>query len=205
MYRYNPYVAELKEQIKKGELGDIISIEAQMNCIHPKEVRQWLRCMKGGMMFFLGCHLIDLIYSIQGMPKKIIPLNKSSEGNGAEDFGMAVFEYKNGVSFAKASAVEIGGFERRQLVVCGTEKTIELRPLEKYTDNGIVTEQYVRDDEEWTSLTDKKVSEPFDRYDAMMRSFGEMVMGKKENPWNYDYELQLYKIILDACGGKENV
>ena len=207
MYRYNPYVAELKEQIKNGELGEIISVEAQMNCIHPKEVREWLECMKGGMMFFLGCHLIDLIYSIQGVPKRIIPLNKCSNAEGitAEDFGMAVFEYENGVSIAKASAVEIGGFERRQLVVAGTKKTIELRPLEKYIEEGIVTEKYVRDNKEWTSLTEKEVSLPFDRYDSMMRSFGEMVLGKKENPWNYDYELELYKIVTEVCGGEKYV
>ena len=43
------------------------------------------------MMFFPGCHLIDLIYRIQGEPK-IIPLNRSTGYLGAsgEDFGMAI-------------------------------------------------------------------------------------------------------------------
>ena len=124
MYRYNPYIIELKEQIKNGELGDIISVEAQMNCILPKDTRQWLEGFRGGMMFYLGCHLMDLIYSIQGAPKRIIPLNKCSGVGGvtSEDFGMAAFEYEKGVSFAKTSAVELGGFERRQLVVTGTKK-----------------------------------------------------------------------------------
>ena len=47
-------------------------------------------------MFFLGCHLSDLILQIQGQPTRIIPLNKCSglDANG-EDFGMAVFEYRN--------------------------------------------------------------------------------------------------------------
>ena len=74
MYRYNPYICELKNQIKNGELGEIISVEAQMNCIHPKNVREWLSAFPGGMMFFLGCHLIDLIYSIQGEPKTLFLL-----------------------------------------------------------------------------------------------------------------------------------
>jgi hypothetical protein len=33
----------------------------------------------------------------------------------------------------------------------------------------------------------------------MMRNFAEMVCGK-ENPYTYDYELNLYKLILRACG-----
>ena len=204
MYRYNPYIMELKEQIENGELGDIISVEAQMNCIHPAETRQWLENFPGGMMFFLGCHLIDLIYSIQGKPKKIIPLNKCSgfEGVSAEDFGMAVFEYENGISFAKTSAVEAGGFERRQLVVTGTKKTVELRPLEwSAGGDNLVTERYVRQGGNWHAVTPKEVSVQFDRYDGMIRSFGEIVLGEKQNPWNYDYELELYRIVMEACKG----
>ena len=32
MYRYNPFVEELTAKVKNGDLGDIISVEAQMNC-----------------------------------------------------------------------------------------------------------------------------------------------------------------------------
>lgn len=203
MYRYNPYIMELKEQIKRGELGDIVSVEAQMNCIQPQEVRRWLGNFHGGMMFFLGCHLIDLIYSIQGIPKNIIPLNKCSgvDGVTVEDFGMVVFEYENGVSFAKSSAVELGGFERRQLVVTGTKKTVELKPLEWFFDGDkLVTSKYVRESRVWGAITPQQTSEPFDRYDEMMISFAKMVNDEKQNPWSYDYELELYKIILRSCG-----
>ncbi len=204
MYRYNPYIMELKEQINSGELGDIISVEAQMNCIHTNEVREWLGNFPGGMMFFLGCHLIDLILSIQGKPKKIIPLNKCSgiDGVEAEDFGMVIFEYENGISFAKTSAVELGGFERRQFVVSGTKKTVELKPLEWYVEPGmLVTERYIRNNRDWNCSTEKETSAKTNRYDTMMRSFAETAMGKKENPWDYDYELELYKIVLQCCGG----
>ncbi|MBQ4527809.1 MAG: Gfo/Idh/MocA family oxidoreductase [Clostridia bacterium] len=202
MYRYNPYIMELKEQIKNGDLGDIISVEAQMNCIHPPKVRQWLETFPGGMMFFLGCHLVDLIYSIQGTPKNIIPLNKCSgiDGVTGEDFGMAVFEYENGVSFAKVSAVEKGGFERRQLVVTGTKKTVELKPLEWFVEGGnMITDRYIRENDDWTQFTPKETCTPFDRYSPMMLSFAEMVRGEKQNPWGCDYELELYKTLLKAC------
>ena len=203
MYRYNPYIIELKKQIENGELGEIISVEAQMNCIHKKEVREWLGNFQGGMMFFLGCHLVDLIYSIKGMPKKIIPLNKCSgiDGVESEDFGMAVFEYENGVSFAKTSAVEFGGFERRQLVVTGSKKTVELKPLEWYVEGGnLFTQRYIRESNVWTAETNGEKCKPFDRYDNMMLSFAKMVRGEIENPFTYDYELELYKCVLKACG-----
>ena len=43
------------------------------------------------------------------------------------------------------------------------------------------------------------MSAPYERYDAMMRNFAEMVRGK-ENPYSYDYELGLYRLILKSCG-----
>ena len=203
MYRYNPYVIELIESVRAGELGDIISVEAQMNCIHTKDNRQWLECFPGGMMFFLGCHLIDLILTIQGEPKNIIPLNKSTgvEGVTSDDFGMAVFEYENGVSFAKTSAVEKGGFLRRQLVVAGTKKTVELKPLEKYVDWGQSTGRTVSPEiDNWITPGTYSECETYDRYDPMMLSFAAMVRGEKTNPYTPDYELLLYKYVLKACG-----
>lgn len=204
MYRYNPYICDLIEKAKNGELGEIISVEAQMNCTLPKQTRQWLGDLPGGMMFYLGCHLIDLILQIKGKSEKIIPLNKCSRVDGvtAEDFGMAVFEYKNGVSFAKTTAVELGGFERRQLVVNGTKATVELNPLEWYipeTQN-LQTKRTVRTSLNWHTKGEKELSAPIDRYDTMMKSFAEYVSGEKTNPYSLDYELELFKTILKACG-----
>ena len=206
MYRYNPYVKELLEQVEKGDLGEIISVEAQMNCSYPAEMRRWLHDFPGGMMFFLGCHLVDLIFRIQGKPKRVIPLNQCSclDGVTAKDFGMVALEYDHGVSFAKTTAVELGGFARRQLVVNGSKATVELNPLEWYSEDqrGLQTGRIVRRSAEWRKWDEKERSMPVDRYDTMMRSFACMVRGEQENPYTPDYELELYKLIL-ACCGKE--
>lgn len=208
MYRYNPYVQELMKKIKSGEFGEILSVEAQMNCMHTRETRDWLNNFPGGIMFFLGCHLIDLILQIQGVPKRVIPLNKSTGADGvtAQDFGMAVMEYETGISFAKVNACEPGGFCRRQLVVSGTKGTVELKPLEAY--DGQTSLLYTTKTECFThGFADRGLSydsKPYDRYDSMLAAFAEMVRGEKENPYTYDYELELYKTLAKACGGMGN-
>lgn len=208
MYRYNPAVLKLMEDIKNGKLGDIISVEAQMNCIHPLEKRDWLKDYPGGMLYFLGCHMIDLVYSIMGEPLEVIPLSCSSGlgGTEAKDFGMAVFKYKNGVSIAKSTAIEMGGFERRQLVVVGTKGTVTLCPFE-WAVNGrpdvfapqvtTVKECY---SENWHIKGEVHDSEVHGRYDAMFRAFADYVNGEKQNPYNYEYERKLHKLVLKACG-----
>lgn len=204
MYRYNPYISELICKAKRGDFGEILSVEAQMSCMHPPKTRQWLKEFPGGMMFFLGCHLVDLILQIKGVPQNIIPYNKCStlDGVTSNDFCMTIFEYANGVSFAKTTAVEIGGFERRQLVVSGTKATVELKPLEWFLPDlkDMQTHRVVRSSNDWFKKSEKEISASFDRYENMMRSFAKYVRGEKQNPYSLDYELELYKSILKACG-----
>lgn len=197
MYRYNPFVQDLMARIRRGELGEILGVEAQMNTLHPPELRRWLGMYPGGSMFFLGCHLIDLILQIQGLPERILPLNKSTGLDGviAEDFCMAVLEYPRGVSFAKVNSTEVGGFARRQLVVAGSLKTVELKPFEVI---GGADQRTTRT--EFTQQGQFSEDTPlYNRYAPMMRAFGEMVQGKRENPWPYEYERTLYHTVLQCC------
>lgn len=202
MYRYNPGVTKLMQEIKNGELGEIISVEAQMSQIYdftPKK-RQWLEQFEGGMMFFLGCHLVDLVVAIKGVPDKVVPFNKSTglEGVTAKDFGMAILEYKNGASFVRTCAREVHGAARRQLVVHGSKKTVEINPIEMVPigDKFSARMKYYQDEE------CEIITEPLARYESMLKSFAEMAEGIKKNPITYDYELDVYKTILKACGKK---
>ena len=205
MYRYNPAVVKLMQDIKNGELGEIVSVEAQMNCRHSDAVRAWLKNLKGGIMFFLGCHLIDLILQIQGKPKNIFTFNKSTGLHGIEalDNTTVIFEYDKGISFAKTCDIEKGGFNRRQLVVTGTEKTVEIRPLELsregYLYPKMITELNEYSSEDWNDEGIHSTSKIFDRYISMMTEFGSIINGTKENPYSYDYEYELYKTVLRCC------
>lgn len=209
MYRYNPAVIKAKEIIKSGKLGEIYSIEAQMSCEHNLKKREWMGNFKGGMMFYLGCHLVDLIYSIQGLPEEIIPLNKAIANNiNAEDFGMAVFNYKKGVSFCKTTSKEAGGFLRRQLVICGTKGTIEINPIERFveskTGNMLDCDMRVTIgadiEHSWGRHGEKQTLEPFDRYKNMLVEFYKCVVGEIKNPYTFEYELRMQMLVLKACG-----
>ena len=203
MYRYNPIISELIERIDRGELGDIVSVEAQMCCYHGEKQRAWMSTFReGGMLFFLGCHLIDLVYRIQGMPDKVTPLTCSTgmDGIHSPDYGMAVMQYPHGVSFVKATDVERGGFAKRRLVVTGTKETVDVRPLEFGPNTEQQTSITNYTSEVWGDTGIKTTSDKHDRYEKMMRSFGEFVRGERQNPYTYDYELALYKLVLECCG-----
>lgn len=206
MYRYNKIISDILQKAKNGQYGQILSVEAQMNCIHKPDVRDWLKTLPGGMMFYLGCHLIDLILQLQGAPDRVIPFNKSTglEDIHSDDLCLAVFEYKNGLSFAKTADIEYGGFARRQLVITGSKATVEINPLEVLTETEeIFTEWTQRQSAKWHDRGQKHISDRFDRYDSMMEGFAKIVRGEKENPFTPDYELLLYKTLI-KCVTKEN-
>ncbi len=205
MYRFNPYIMKAKEMINNGELGEIYSVEAHMNGEYTLE-RQWLEIFPGGQMFFLGCHLIDIIFDILGKPEEVVPFNTSSneEGITAEDIGFCVFKYPNKVAFAKSCACEPGGYMRRQLVICGTKGTIELHPLEYFDGDpkyGILKTKmrYVKQGGGWIEDGQVSDSDSYNRYDTMLKYFYDTAMGNVENKYTYDYELELYKTLLKAC------
>ncbi len=207
MYRFNPFIREAIEKAKSGELGEIYSVEAHMSVEHSAEKREWLKKLPGGMMFFLGCHLVDLVYAIQGKPLEIHPFNASINGV-SEDFGMAVFTYKKGASMIKACAAEPGGFLRRQLVICGEKGTITVNPLEDYNlelkdrKNMFSNMHTIFSDGNGFGLArgNRKTADMFNRYDDMMTNFYKMIIGEKQNEYTYDYELEVYKLVLRSCG-----
>lgn len=202
MYRYNPAVLDCMEMIRQGRLGRIHSVSAIMNTGHPIEKRQWLHQFDGGIMYFLGCHMVDLVYQLQGTPDSISTYLCASgiEGTTAIDQATAVFCYPGGHSVVQANSCEVNGYGRRQLVVCGTEGTYEICPLErpigvKYT-HASFAEPF------WDRHTTRDIpTVPADeRYDDMMLDFAAMVRNEKENPVSYEDELQVQKLVLAASG-----
>lgn len=202
MYRYNYMVKKALEMKEKGELGEILAVDAFMNTCHPAEKREWMSHLPGGDMLYLGCHMVDLVYLFMGVPNKIHCFSKNTRLDGIvfPDNACAVFEYDKGVGLIRASAVEVNGFGRRQLVVSGSKGSVEIKPLEAPTIGRFCSI------EEHTTYGDRAREEkapvggPWERYDEMMLDFAAYIRGEKANPFTMEYEYRLQKMIFAACG-----
>jgi predicted dehydrogenase len=206
MYRYNPAVQYCLQAVRSGKLGEIFRVQAIMNTYHPLEKRAWMKAFPGGNMFYLGCHMVDLVYLMMGVPEKIIPLNRCTLFDGVDvtDIGFAVFEYKHGIATAEACSNDVNGYGRRSLLVCGSKGTIEIRPLESNYNGQPQLTLSLREMTEGRHYTDCKCVIPLPpmtgRYDAMMLDFARLIIEGRENQFGYDYELAVHKGVLAACG-----
>ncbi|MBE6600609.1 MAG: Gfo/Idh/MocA family oxidoreductase [Ruminococcaceae bacterium] len=204
MYRYNPAVRKCFEHIKNGDLGEIYSINAEMSTFHPVDYKRWLTNFGGGIMYILGSHLVDLIVYMLGEPNKITAFLKQTGLDGIDfaDNNLAVLEYDKALARIFVSSVEVNGYGRRQLVVSGSRGTVNICPLENpihmtYSD---------------TSLTDKTYGDvhidvPVEdhtangRYDGMMQDFYAYIVGAKQNPFTYEHDYLVQKVLSEIVGG----
>lgn len=204
MYRYNPAVMRCFEHVKNGDLGEIYSINAEMSTFHPVEYKKWLTNFGGGIMYILGSHLVDLIVYMMGEPKKITTFMQRTglDGIDFEDNTLAVLEYDKALARIFVSSVEVNGFGRRQLMVSGSRGTVNICPLERpitmtYSDTTIADKTY----------EDRKIILPFEdhtaqgRYDEMMQDFYAYIMGEKQNPFTYEHDYLVQKVLSEIVGG----
>lgn len=202
MYRYNPAVMYLHDLIKDGRIGEITAIDTQMSTQHAAYKVQWMSCFQGGVMFWLGCHLVDLIYRVAGVPDEIIPMNNRSGFSCPEtlDNIFVVMKYPKFVATIRVNSTEVNGFGRRQFVVCGREGSVEIKPLEGPTKMTFADRRMTGTNIYNDVKAEIPFQKPVGRYDLMLADLYDYIMGKKENPYTYEYELQLQKMVLAACG-----
>ena len=132
MYRYNPAILLLRDLLAKGWLGEVFEIQAVMSKeVGQSKRKRWAK-YPGGTMFELGCHLVDLLIGVLGQPDNITSYNRHSGDfeDGLMDNMMAVCEYPRATATIRSSALEVEGFDRRHLTVCGTEGTVHIQPLD---------------------------------------------------------------------------
>ena len=202
MYRYNPAVQKCLKWKEEGRFGDITMVKAEMSTYHSKDYKKWMSTFRGGMMYILGSHMLDLVMIFLGVPKKITSFLSHSGYDGLDypDNTLAILEYPHAIGRVFSSAVEQNGWGNRQLVVSGTKAKAHIMPLEK------TTRLYYSDDEVSAgrySDMKKEIAVPdpsWDgRYDLMMIDFHDICIGKKQNPFSYEHELAVQKALLEIC------
>lgn len=203
MYRYNPAIVKCFEMIKDGKIGQIHSINAEMSTHHYMDSKERMAKRNGGTMFIMGSHLIDLVVYLLGEPERVTSFLKHTGIDGVDfaDNNLAVLEYKKALARIYSSSVEVNGWGRRQFVVCGELGTISILPIENdvsmtFSDINM-TKSHYEDIKEKIEVSDI----PKDcRYDTMVQDFAEYINGTKENPFTYEHEIAVHKVITQVCG-----
>lgn len=206
MFRNNPAVQFCFRAVREGWLGRIFEVHAVMSRQQPAAYRKWLGQFHGGTMYIFGGHMIDLIVTMLGAPDRITPYQRQTLPNEkVQDNGLAVFEYPRTTATVRTASLEVEGYNRRQLTVCGDEGTIDIHPIETLDTRPPralklqLTLAKSRGDFKKGSQEVEFPPMP-GRYDAQLLELAQIIRGERANPYPLEHELLVQKCLLQACG-----
>ena len=206
MYRNNPAVQFCLRAVREGWLGQVFEVHCVMSRMHSAPYRKYLSQFRGGSMFIFACHLIDLVVSLLGKPDRIVPFERQTRSDVKMcDNGLIVFEYPRTTVTIRTASLEVEGYQRRQLVVCGDQGTIDIQPLETV---------YIRPPQlQKLQLALSQARGSFKkgyqevsfppvpgRYDDQLIELAEIIRAERENPYPLEHELLVQECLLTACG-----
>lgn len=205
MFRGNPAFQWCLKAARAGWLGEIFEVQASMSHNYGGEPYQdYLARFPGGIMFNLGCHLIDFVIALLGRPAQVTPFLKSAPGSPAEAMNhcLAVLEYPHAIATLWACSREVNGMNRRRLKVCGTRGTVELCPLERFDGKPLLMHLTLSESipgfAAGTHVVDFGVQR--DRYAGQLLELAQLVRGEIANPFSYAHDLLVQETVLAASG-----
>lgn len=198
MYRYSPAVTLLHEFLKAGWLGEPFEVHAVMSKVIDPGTRRQLGEYPGGTMFELGCHIIDLVVGVLGKPTKVTPYPQrvAKADDRLVDNMLAVLEYPSALASVKSTGLEVEGFERRHLVVCGTEGTFHIQPLDSPSAKVALSTARGKYRQGYQEIELPK----FPRYVADAADMASVLRGEKAFGFSYQHDLAVQTTVLEASG-----
>lgn len=206
MYRFNPAVQLLHRMLDEGWLGEVFETHAVMSKVMPPDSRRAIDEFAGGTMFELGCHIIDLTVGVLGKPDKVTPYSRRVVDDPKDtllDNMLAVLEYPKATATIRSTAVEVEGFSRRHLAVCGTGGTFHIQPLDRPSVRLSLSQERRFDGED--KVYKKGNSEilfepPYKRYVGDAADLAATIRGEKEKSYSSSHDLAVQETVLRASG-----
>ena len=149
-------------------------------------------------MFELGCHIIDLVVLILGKPESVECHHREHGQDGLVDNMLAVFDYPKAVATVKSSAIEVEGFGRRHLVVCGTRGTFHLQPLDRPKVTLSLSHDCGGGFRKGTQTI--PFDPPYRRYVGDATDLAAIIRGEKSSGFPSSHDLAVQETVLRASG-----
>ncbi|MBM3739585.1 MAG: Gfo/Idh/MocA family oxidoreductase [Acidobacteria bacterium] len=133
-WRYQPAMQAAIEAARQGWLGRVQHFRAVIDKPMPAGSRVELAAFRGGMMFELGCHLIDRATALLGKPKSVTGRlwHHGAFNDTLADNTIGILEYEHAIAEIFVGATNPFGGEYRTIEITGTNGLMSVRPFGPY-------------------------------------------------------------------------
>jgi len=198
-WRYHPAMQAALEAARKGWLGEVYLFRACIDKPTPPADRRILGAFRGGMMFELGCHLIDRATDLLGKPTRVTGhlWHHSSEKDTLADNTVAILEYARVVAKISVAAMHPHGNAYRIVEITGTNGSVRVQPFSPFR-----LTSHLRDAAGPYPAGLKETEFPSDKLPAYSPDFLEMSRIIRENAtptYSPSHDLMTQEVLLRAC------
>lgn len=198
MLRWNRAFQLAFRAAREGWLGDLFLVSGDMSTTPPApETRVELERYPGGLMFELGCHLIDAMVALLGAPEQVhcVLAHDGPQPGGLPDNTIALFRFAKANATIVSSALEPQAFPRRRFEVVGTDGALVIQPLEPP-----VVRLYLRRAAGGFAAGWQEVPvEHVPRYRDQLEEWAGTIRGECAPSFGPDHDLRVHETLLRAC------
>lgn len=133
-WRYQPAMQAAIGAARNGWLGRVQHFRAVIDKPMSAKDRVQLAAFRGGMMFELGCHLIDRATALLGRPEKVTGhmWHHGAFDDTLADNTLGILEYDHAIAEIYVGATNPFGSEYRTIEITGTNGLMSVRPFGPY-------------------------------------------------------------------------
>ena len=207
MFRSNAAFRTALQAVREKWIGEVIEIDADMHHNYGGEAYQeYISKFPGGIMYNLGCHLIDFVAAALGRPEKVSSFMRPAPGYGenTRNHALAVLEYKNAFVTLRSCSKVPYDTNSRTMRIIGTKGVIRLCPLENFVSQFSTMDIEIELRDDCGSLPAGKhtlrVPSIRDRYAGQLLELYEMIRNGKKSLYSFEHDLLVHEITLAASG-----
>jgi len=132
MWRYHPGINSALEAARQGWLGEVYLVRGTINTQLSAQQRAEVARFRGGTLFELGAHLIDVLARLLGRAANITSVLKTHGPfeDHLADNTLAIFEFPKALGVISSSTLQPHAGRYRSLEILGTQGTAVVNPIE---------------------------------------------------------------------------
>lgn len=197
MWRQHPGLNVVLKVAREGLLGEIYLVRAMINTQGDSVRRKEWSEFRGGILFELGCHLIDPVIRLLGAPEQVqSALRQTAEPDDELiDNAVVTFSYPKAVAVVTCAAVQRGAGLYRSFEVYGTQGVARLQPVEP---PGLMLD-LVQAVGPYRQGRQEIPQPPFRRYEGEFVELAECLRTGRSLPVSAAEELIIQSALIKAC------
>jgi predicted dehydrogenase len=185
-----------------GLLGRPFHLRARISVdlVDYERLRSEIEPCPGGMFYYLGSHMVDLMTSVFGRPTRVTPtLRGDGDANRPYiDNTIVVFEFPRATAVIEAATLETSAFERRRFEIYGTKGSVIVEPFENPAPKVLLALDSDRDGYRAGWQPVEVGNQP--RYVEDIAELLGRMAGQRSPIVSHEHDILAHETLLRACG-----